>query len=46
MKKLTTSMKKRIFDMSFMIIAAIFLVTLNNFDLIEEYIGYALIPIT
>jgi len=45
MINLTTNIKKKIFDMTFMLLAAIFLVTLNSFDLIEEYIGYALIPL-
>ena len=38
-------MKKRIFDMIFIIISAIILTALLEYDLIEKYIGFALIPI-
>ena len=38
-------MKKRIFDMIFMIVSAIILVILLEYGLLEKYIGFALIPI-
>jgi len=38
-------MNKRIFDIIFIIISAIILIILIEFDIIEKYIGFALIPI-
>jgi len=37
--------KKKAFDMFFTIVSTIFLIVLMKFDLIEKYIGLALIPI-
>ena len=38
-------MKKRIFDIIFIIISAIILVILIEYGLLEKYIGFSLIPI-
>jgi len=37
--------KKRAFDMFFIVVSAITLTILIEFDLIEKYIGYGLIPL-
>jgi hypothetical protein len=37
--------KKRTFDLLFIIISAILLILLAEFDLLEKYAGFALIPI-
>lgn len=39
------NIKKRTFDVIFIILAAISLMILIEFDLIEKYIGFALIPL-
>ncbi len=38
-------MKKRAFDLIFIIVSALFLIGLIQFDLIEKHIGFALIPL-
>jgi uncharacterized membrane protein YccC len=38
-------MKKRIFDIIFIIISAIILLILMEYGLLEKYIGFSLIPI-
>ena len=38
-------MRKRFFDIFFMIISAIILVILIEYGLLEKYIGFSLIPI-
>jgi len=38
-------MKKRIFDIIFIIISAIILIILTEYDLLEKNIGFSLIPI-
>jgi hypothetical protein len=38
-------MKKRIFDVIFMVISAIILTILLEYGLLEKYIGFSLIPI-
>ena len=40
-----STMNKRIFDIIFMIISTIILVILLEYGFLEEYIGFALIPI-
>lgn len=45
MYKNNRTMNKRIFDVIFLIISAIILIILIEFDVIEKYIGFALIPI-
>ncbi len=47
MKKIRKAMKmtKRMFDAIFMIVAAIILVVLLEYGLLEKYIGFSLIPI-
>ncbi len=37
--------KKRIFDIIFIVVSALFLIALIEFNLIEKYLGYALLPI-
>lgn len=38
-------MKKFILDIVFIVVAGIFAVTINEYQLLEEYSGFALIPI-
>jgi len=37
--------KRKAFDMFFTVVSAVFLIVLMEFNLIEKYIGLALIPI-
>ena len=38
-------MKKRIFDLIFIVIATVILIALYNYGLLEKYIAFSLIPI-
>ena len=38
-------MRKRIFDIIFIIVSGIILIALSEYGLLEKYIGFALIPI-
>jgi TctA family transporter len=38
-------MKKKLFDMIFIIISTLILIILNHYGLLEKYLGFALIPI-
>ena len=38
-------MKKRIFDMIFIIISTIVLIVLSEYELLEKYIAFSLIPV-
>ncbi len=37
--------KRKAFDMAFIIVSAIIIIALMEFDLIEKYIGFSLLPI-
>lgn len=37
--------KKRLFDLSFIIISTLVLIALLEFDLLEKYVAFSLIPI-
>ena len=37
--------KKIIFDLIFIVVSAIVLIVLNEFGLIEKYVGFSLLPI-
>lgn len=39
------SIRRKIIDVIFIVISALFLILLIEFDLIERYIGYSLLPI-
>lgn len=45
MKNLTKNTKGNIFGISLMILATLFLSILLHYELIEKYIGFALIPL-